>query len=111
VNAYRALPRLSKRIRSNAEERTVKVEAASAVAGLEGSVRRRAPSELPRDELSERELAVLRLVPTRLSQREIGASLYFSVNTVKTHTKSIFRKLGVSTRAEAVARARELGLV
>jgi LuxR family transcriptional regulator, maltose regulon positive regulatory protein len=111
VNAYRALPRLSKRIRPSAEERTVKVEAPSAVAGLEGSVRRRAPSELPRDELSERELAVLRLVPTRLSQREIGASLYFSVNTVKTHTKSIFRKLGVSTRAEAVAQARELGLV
>jgi LuxR family transcriptional regulator, maltose regulon positive regulatory protein len=73
--------------------------------------RRRAPSERPRDELSERELAVLRLVPTRLSQREIGASLYVSVNTVKTHTKSIFRKLGVSTRAEAVSRARELGLV
>jgi LuxR family maltose regulon positive regulatory protein len=64
-----------------------------------------------RDELSERELAVLRLLPTRLSQREIGASLYVSVNTVKTHTKSIFRKLDVSTRAEAVARARELGLV
>jgi LuxR family transcriptional regulator, maltose regulon positive regulatory protein len=54
---------------------------------------------------------VLRLVPTRHSQREIGASLYVSVNTVKTHTKSIFRKPGVSTRAEAVARARELGLV
>jgi LuxR family transcriptional regulator, maltose regulon positive regulatory protein len=73
--------------------------------------RRQAPSELAGDELSERELAVLRLLPTRLSQREIGASLYVSVNTVKTHTKSIFRKLGVSTRAEAVARARELGLV
>jgi LuxR family transcriptional regulator, maltose regulon positive regulatory protein len=75
--------------------------------------RRRGPavSERPGDELSERELAVLRLLPTRLSQREIGASLYVSVNTVKTHTKSIFRKLGVSTRAEAVARARELGLV
>ena len=54
---------------------------------------------------------MLRLLPTPLSQREIGASLYVSVNTVKTHTKSIFRKLGVSTRAEAVARARELGLV
>jgi LuxR family maltose regulon positive regulatory protein len=73
--------------------------------------RRQAPSELPGDELSERELAVLRLLPTRLSQREIGASLYVSVNTVKTHTKSIFRKLGVSTRAEAVARSRELGLL
>jgi LuxR family maltose regulon positive regulatory protein len=63
------------------------------------------------DELSERELAVLRLLSTQLSQREIGASLYVSVNTVKTHTKSIFRKLGVSSRAEAVAEARRLGLI
>ncbi|MGH3371779.1 MAG: response regulator transcription factor, partial [Nocardioidaceae bacterium] len=59
-------------------------------------------------ELSERELAVLRLLSTRLSQREIAAELYVSVNTVKTHTKSLFRKLGVSSRAEAVAKAGEI---
>jgi LuxR family maltose regulon positive regulatory protein len=58
--------------------------------------------------LSEREVAVLRLLATPLSQREIAAELYLSVNTVKTHTKSLFRKLGVSTRAEAVARSREV---
>jgi LuxR family maltose regulon positive regulatory protein len=63
------------------------------------------------DELSERELAVLRLFPSRLSQREIGAELYVSVNTVKSHSKSLFRKLGASSRAEAVARAHELGLL
>jgi LuxR family maltose regulon positive regulatory protein len=63
------------------------------------------------EELSDRELDVLRLLPTRLSQREIGGSLYVSVNTVKTHTKSIFRKLGASNREEAVERARELGLL
>jgi LuxR family maltose regulon positive regulatory protein len=74
-------------------------------------VRRGTRDHVSGEELSERELAVLRLLPTRLSQREIGASLYVSVNTVKTHTKSIFRKLDVSTRADAVARARELGLV
>jgi LuxR family maltose regulon positive regulatory protein len=68
-------------------------------------------SSLPGEDLSDRELDVLRLMPTRLSQREIGASLYVSLNTVKTHTKSIFRKLGVSTREEAVARARELRLI
>jgi LuxR family transcriptional regulator, maltose regulon positive regulatory protein len=62
-------------------------------------------------ELSERELAVLRLLPSRLSQREIAAELYVSFNTVKTHTRAIFRKLGVASRAEAVARARELGLL
>ncbi|MGH3032974.1 MAG: LuxR C-terminal-related transcriptional regulator [Gaiellaceae bacterium] len=68
-------------------------------------------SLLPGEDLSDRELDVLRLMPTRLSQREIGSSLYVSLNTVKTHTKSIFRKLGVSTREEAVARARDLGLI
>jgi ATP/maltotriose-dependent transcriptional regulator MalT len=62
-------------------------------------------------ELSERELAVLRLLGSRLSQREIAAELYISFNTVKTHTRAIFRKLGVASRAEAVNRARELGLL
>jgi LuxR family maltose regulon positive regulatory protein len=64
-----------------------------------------------RGEFSERELAVLRLLASSLSQREIGGMLFISVNTVKTHSKSIFRKLGVATRAEAVARARELDLI
>jgi LuxR family maltose regulon positive regulatory protein len=62
-------------------------------------------------ELSERELDVLRLLPSRLSQREIAAELYVSFNTVRTHTRVIFRKLGVSSRDEAVARARDLGLL
>jgi LuxR family maltose regulon positive regulatory protein len=62
-------------------------------------------------ELSERELAVLRLLSGTLSQREIAAELYVSFNTVKTHTRAIFRKLGVASRAEAVDRARELGLL
>jgi LuxR family maltose regulon positive regulatory protein len=61
--------------------------------------------------LSERELAVLRLLATDLSQREIGAQLFISLNTVKAHTRSIFRKLGVSSRSEAVTRARDLALV
>jgi LuxR family maltose regulon positive regulatory protein len=61
--------------------------------------------------LTERELAVLRLLPTRLSTREIGRELYVSANTVRTHVKAVHRKLEVATRAEAVARARELGLL
>jgi LuxR family maltose regulon positive regulatory protein len=63
------------------------------------------------DELSERELAVLRLLPTELSQREIGDALYVSLNTVKSHTRRIFAKLGVSGREDAVRRARQLGLL
>jgi LuxR family maltose regulon positive regulatory protein len=70
---------------------------------------RRTATGVPADlELSDRELAVLRLLASDLSQREIGTQLYVSFNTVKAHTRSIFRKLGVTTRAEAVARSREL---
>jgi LuxR family maltose regulon positive regulatory protein len=64
-----------------------------------------------REPLSERELGVLRLLPSGLSQRQIGAELFVSVNTVKSHVKSIFRKLRVGSRDEAVSRARELGLL
>jgi LuxR family transcriptional regulator, maltose regulon positive regulatory protein len=61
--------------------------------------------------LTERELAVLRLLATRLSNREIGRQLYVSINTVRTHIQAVYRKLGVGTRADAVAHARELGLL
>ena len=62
-------------------------------------------------ELSDREIAVLRLLATDLSQREIGAQLFVSFNTVKSHTRMVFRKLGVASREDAVARGRELGLL
>ena len=62
-------------------------------------------------ELSPRELEVLRLLPSSLSQREMAAELYVSFNTVRTHTRVIFSKLGVTSRREAVSRARELGLL
>src|SRR5262249_30690878 len=61
--------------------------------------------------LTDREVAMLRMLSGTLSQREIGQELFVTLNTVKFHTKSIFRKLGVGTRAEAVARARELDLL
>jgi LuxR family transcriptional regulator, maltose regulon positive regulatory protein len=70
--------------------------------------RRHAEAAAP---LTERELAVLRLLPTRLSNREIGRELYVSVNTVRTHVRAVYRKLGVTTRAEAVARARQRGVI
>jgi LuxR family maltose regulon positive regulatory protein len=62
-------------------------------------------------ELSQREIEVLHLLPSRLSQREMAAELYVSFNTIRTHIRVIFSKLGVASRAEAVARARELGLL
>ncbi len=75
------------------------------------STRDRDAAAAPFWELSQRELEVLRLLPSRLSQREIAAELYVSFNTIRTHTRVIFSKLGVSSRTEAVARARELGLL
>ena len=62
-------------------------------------------------DLTERELAVLRMLTGLASAREIADQLYVSHNTVKTQIRSIYRKLGVTTRAEAVARGRELGLL
>jgi LuxR family maltose regulon positive regulatory protein len=65
----------------------------------------------PDEELTPRELEVLRLLDTHLSRREIGQRLYVSLNTVKTHQRALYRKLGVEDRGAAVQRARELGLV
>jgi LuxR family maltose regulon positive regulatory protein len=60
---------------------------------------------------SEAELAVLRLLVTDMSAREIAQSLYLSPNTVRSHSRAIYRKLGVNSRAHAVARAEALGLL
>jgi LuxR family maltose regulon positive regulatory protein len=62
-------------------------------------------------ELTEREVAVLRLLRGTLSLREIGQELYVSPNTIKTHSQAIYRKLGVSTRHDAVAHAHDIGIL
>ena len=61
--------------------------------------------------LTDRELSVLRFLPSRLTYAEIARECLMSVNTVKTHLKSIYAKLGVTSRAETVERARLLGLL
>ena len=61
--------------------------------------------------LSDRELEVLHLIAQGLSNREIGERLFLAIITVKGHNRNIFRKLQVRRRTEAVARARELGLL
>ncbi|HEY3558190.1 MAG TPA: LuxR C-terminal-related transcriptional regulator [Kribbella sp.] len=63
------------------------------------------------DPLTERELDVLRLLDTELTGPEIARRLYVSLNTLRTHTKRIFTKLGATTRTGAVRRAREQGLI
>lgn len=61
--------------------------------------------------LSEREQDVLRYLPTRLNNQEVAGELYVSLNTVKTHLKSIYRKLDADSRSEAVVKARALHLI
>ena len=64
-----------------------------------------------REELSEAELRVVRYLPSNLKASEIAAELYVSTNTIRTHLRHIYAKLDAHGRAEAVARARELGLL
>jgi LuxR family transcriptional regulator, maltose regulon positive regulatory protein len=68
-------------------------------------------STLLTEPLSERERAILRYLPTMMSNQEIAGELFVSVNTVKTHLKAIYRKLDAPGRREAVTRAREHGLI
>jgi LuxR family transcriptional regulator, maltose regulon positive regulatory protein len=75
---------------------------------LASPTHRRIEAEAP---LTDRELIVLRLLPTRLSTREISRELSVSVTTVRSQVQTVYRKLRASTRAEAVAHARELGLL
>jgi LuxR family maltose regulon positive regulatory protein len=79
----------------------------------------REPAERPdqdgwrglREPLSQAETRVLRYLPTKLSAPEIAGQLYLSVNTVKTHMRHLYDKLGVHRRHEAVEQARALGLL
>ena len=82
---------------------------AAAPAGLAGG-RPAAPAALLVP-LSEREQVVLRYLSSRLSAGEIADELYVSLNTVKTHIKSIYRKLDTNRRWDAVKRARQLQLL
>jgi LuxR family maltose regulon positive regulatory protein len=75
---------------------------------------RPAPSAAPRpplEALSDSEIRVLRYLPTNLTGPEIARELYVSVNTVKSHLRSLYAKLGTHHRAETVALARALGLL
>jgi LuxR family maltose regulon positive regulatory protein len=70
-----------------------------------------APHAAPVEALTSRELSVLRDLPSLLSVEQMADAHVVSANTVKTHLKAIYRKLGVRSRREAVDRARELGLL
>jgi LuxR family transcriptional regulator, maltose regulon positive regulatory protein len=63
------------------------------------------------DSLTDRELAVLRLLPSQLTHRAIAEELFVSLNTVKSHVRAIYRKMNVTSRVGAVEKARELELI
>jgi LuxR family transcriptional regulator, maltose regulon positive regulatory protein len=67
--------------------------------------------ESGKQELTRRELRVLKLLDSDLSERAIGTELFVSFNTVHSHIRAIYRKLGVCSRTHALERARELELV
>jgi LuxR family transcriptional regulator, maltose regulon positive regulatory protein len=69
------------------------------------------PQQALAEPLSQRELQVLRLLDSELTGPEIARELYVTLNTLRTHTKRIFTKLDVTTRAAAVRRAHERGLL
>jgi LuxR family maltose regulon positive regulatory protein len=78
---------------------------------LTAAQRSQRPVARPGQDLTERERTVLRLLESGLPEREIGLELYVSRNTVHSHVQAIYRKLAVSTRADALERTRELGLL
>jgi LuxR family maltose regulon positive regulatory protein len=99
---------LRARIRQGTAHRAVAGELLAAFEERDCERRTVAPLLEP---LSERECAILRYLPTTLSNREIAAELFVTTNTVKTHLRSIYRKLDVARRREAVERARDLRLL
>jgi LuxR family maltose regulon positive regulatory protein len=99
---------LKRQIRAGTAHRAIVGELLDAFADRTPTTRHVAPLLEP---LSEREQAILRYLPTALSNREIAAELFVTTNTVKTHLRSIYRKLDVARRREAVERARDLRLL
>ena len=73
--------------------------------------RERGPGAPGPSALTAAELRVLPMLATHLPMHEIAAEMYLSPHTVRTQAKSVYRKLGATTRSQAVTRARELGLL
>ena len=91
---------------------------ASPSAGFAGRILDRFDGRLPRGlsqpsgaALTESELAVLRFLPSHMTNQEIAESLFLSINTIKTHLSSVYRKLGVTSRRQAIAQGRRLDLL
>lgn len=93
---------------ASAGSRTQPPQVSALIERLHGAPR---PESHPlSDPLSERELVIVRHLATGATLSQIGTELFISVNTVKSHVRSIYRKLSATNRREAIARAQQLGL-
>ncbi|HKD88276.1 MAG TPA: LuxR C-terminal-related transcriptional regulator [Streptosporangiaceae bacterium] len=97
---------------------TVLVSPSSRSAGFASRILDRFDGRLPRPAgshpaalLTESELAVLRFLPSHMTNQEIAEALFLSINTIKTHLSSVYRKLGVANRRQAIAQGRRLDLL
>jgi len=99
---------------------TVLVQPTSRSARFAGRILARFDAQIPRAggvpvqseaPLTSSELAVLRFLPSHMTNQEIAEALFLSINTVKTHLRSVYRKLGVASRRAAIARGRRLDLL
>jgi len=97
---------------------TVLISPSSRCAGFAGRILDRFDGRLPRPAsaqpaalLTDSELAVLRFLPSHMTNQEIAESLFLSINTIKTHLSSVYRKLGVANRRQAIAQGRRLELL
>ena len=84
---------------------------AALTVGSNGEILSAGTASPPVEQLTEREYAVLRYLPTMFKAGEIASDLFVTVNTVKSHQQSLYRKLGVTTRRAAVDRARDLKML
>jgi LuxR family transcriptional regulator, maltose regulon positive regulatory protein len=97
---------------------TVLISPSSRCAGFAARILDRFDGRLPRPAsaqpaalLTDSELAVLRFLPSHMTNQEIAESLFLSINTIKTHLSSAYRKLGVANRRQAIAQGRRLELL
>ena len=97
---------------------TVLISPSSRCAGFAGRILERFDGRLPRPPssqaaalLTESELSVLRFLPSHMTNQEIAEALFLSINTIKTHLSSVYRKLGVANRRQAIAQGRRLELL
>lgn len=110
VSESGALQRLSRRSTTPAALVSDVIDLLGGAAGSRPTQHQPEQNPLP-ETLSDREMRILRYLPTHLSASEIANELYISLNTAKTHLRHIYTKLGVNSRKDAVEKARRLRLL